>query len=171
MLLAIDPGKQVGGYAIFDETGTLIEAGVLRFKDSEEEAATLGHGFACQVTTLGYASTWKRVMIERMELRRQKLEAVNDIIRLTELSGIFAGAFRATCGIEDNLGAPEISYIEANRWTQGRDKAQNHPRIVARLRRDGELTAMHDALRGLAKQNHKEVLDAIGIGLWTLRRL
>lgn len=168
MLLSVDPGKHVGGFAIFEDS-TLIKAGVLHFNNDNEEAAALGHKLACFAD--GREGTWKRLQIERMTLRRGKLEAVNNVIRLTELAGIFAGSFRVTCGIEEDLGAPELSYIEPGRWTGGYNKTQNHPRIVARLNREGELTAMHDALRGVPKINHKEVLDAIGIGLWTLRRL
>lgn len=99
------------------------------------------------------------VVIEYMQTRRGRADVHNDLIQLSQVSGVIYA-----------FGPPNLYHAPANTWTQGRAKEKNHLRIEARLS-NVERAIYEDRLTGFPKGSWKEIKDAVGIGLWHLRRL
>lgn len=87
----------------------------------------------------------------------------NDLITLAVRAGEVGGAFRA-------LGAV-VDYVLPRTWKNGPiPKDVMHKRILRRLD-DAERALIDVAGRGMAPSKRHNMLDAVGIGLWGLRRL
>lgn len=160
--IAIDPGLNECGYAYFDEDDQLCECGLV--------TNTLGLEYTPEARSIQMALDVEyvlhflpadRVYVEQMFVRRNLQAAFANMIILSTVAGAIGGAM-----------APErkFRYVLSNDWTDGRTKAQNHPRIRARLS-DSEAVVLWFGLEGIPKDNHKEVLDAVGIGLYVANRL
>ena len=98
------------------------------------------------------------IAIERMEPRANRKEAWDSLVDLAVISG----------GFGYMMG--DVIWVRPSLWTGKRNKEANHRRIRARLEAE-ETSALELGLENCPTRNHKELLDAVGIGLYTLRRL
>lgn len=141
ILLAVDPGADAG-WAFFDD-GRLIGCGLGTPRQDRPD----------------------RVVIEKPMIYpggRQEVPP-NDLITLAVRAGEVGGAFRA-------LGAV-VDYVLPRTWKNGPiPKDVMHKRILRRLD-DAERALIDVAGRGMAPSKRHNMLDAVGIGLWGLRRL
>ena len=149
-LVAVDPGLRECGVAVF-ENGKLVFAKLVT-APHRREGATQWSDMALEVKSEVDLPV-DRMAVEQMEVRKTKTSAWKDII-----FALFA------------LKSTEVISVKPSRWTQGRPKQANHVRIRSRLNR-GETRALTEGLEETPSANHKELLDAVGIGLYVLRRL
>lgn len=159
--ISIDPGLNECGYAVFDGSGFLSYCGLIRSKAATNEpldTRIMAMAEAVHVE-LGHQPA-RTVYIEKMFIRRNMQAAWDDLIVLSTIAGAIAG----------RLSECVFRYVLSNDWTEGRNKAQNHPRIREKLN-DEERKAVVVGLVGVPKDNYKEVLDAVGIGLYVANRL
>lgn len=160
-MISIDPGRQHVGVAMFDE-GKLVDAFCVHAKKADSQL------FATAQTVISkIAYRWpgactpfaQEVALEMMQTRESNVAAHASIIELEFLSGLLAAKFNY------------FTRVPANEWTGGRPKHINHSRIRRRLE-EKERDVLVDALEEETRSsNHKEILDAIGIGLYHLKRL
>jgi hypothetical protein len=161
-VFAVDPGLRQAGLAFFDG-GLLVGAEVVVHKNGDGPHQWLGMGAAVAAAIAEYAGRRRptdELVIEYMQTRRGKTAAHDDLIQLSQVSGVIYALG----------GPPQLFHAPANTWTSGYTKEKNHPRIRRRLSAD-ELATLDDALAGFPPGSWKEIMDAVGIGLWHLRRL
>lgn len=153
-IAAVDPGKYEAGWAVF-EGGRLVDCGA-----SYHEPRLNQRVFVSLSDTVSEAiGDVDVVHVESMKMRRNTLAAVP---RLMELM-MFVGALAVRVETKVELVEPQV-------WTSGRPKAANHRIIRSRL--DAKEAQHLDVVLGRTlRRNHKEVLDAVGIGLYALQRL
>lgn len=156
-LVAIDPG--------------LRECGVAEFLDGELTRCDAivchhGEGPVQWVATADALAEWigdvivDELAIEYMVTRRGRRDAHDALIQLSQVSGATYSMVRADAS----------SAIKPAEWTKSRPKKVNHRRVRKRLD-DDETAALTAGLKRAPKANAKEVLDAVGIGLFVLNRL
>lgn len=158
-LVAVDPGLRECGVAVF-ENGKLVFAKLVT-APHRREGATQWSDMALEVKSEVDLPV-DRMAVEQMEVRKTKTSAWKDIMQLAHVAGGIFALFA--------LKSTEVISVKPSRWTQGRPKQANHVRIRSRLNR-GETRALTEGLEETPSANHKELLDAVGIGLYVLRRL
>lgn len=161
-LVSIDPGLRECGVATFKD-GTLVDAWLAR--------CNLDNGpkqwVAMAQTVLDHVDLHDcdELVIEYMQTRRGRRDAHDALIQLSLVSG---GIY---CLVDEkNLGNVKLVHAPANTWTGRRPKKVNHNRVWSRLGLT-EVATLEEGLTKTPKKNHKELLDAVGIGLWHLKRL
>ena len=153
-LLAWDPGLRESGAALFED-GKLTECMAL-YADTGRTGSSQWVAMANVV-----ARRFKgvdRFVFETMSTRKGMEASHGNLIELSIISGLTAGLLRASVGA-----------VPANTWTKGRKKHQNAA-IAKELLDAEELAVLESALALTLKANHKEITDAVGIGLYTLKR-
>jgi hypothetical protein len=141
-LLAVDPGA---------------DAGWARYRDN-------GILEACGLNTHAMTQDITRCVIERPMIYpggRQKARP-NDIIKLAVRAGEWGGRVDAHVGIQSE-------YVEPHKWKGTIAKDACHARIWATLTPD-ERTIVDKASTGVAPSKRHNILDAVGIGLWSVGR-
>lgn len=110
-------------------------------------------------------STWPepiaRVVVERPHTGQTRARK-RDIITLALRAGEVAGIWSYIAGI-----VPE--YLEPNRWKGSMTKTISHDVVKGKLS-PVELKQFQSDCKGLAEGKRHNVLDAIGIGLYVLKR-
>jgi hypothetical protein len=101
------------------------------------------------------------VVIELPEYRRESRVSPNDLIALAVKVG------RAMCFYESASGAI-VTLVKPSKWKGGVPKTVHHPRILAALA-DHELDVI-SKVKCAASALHN-VVDAVGLGLWALKRM
>lgn len=157
-LVTMDPGKWEVGLARFAE-GKLIDAYLPKLRDYG--LSDFDRRWELGMESLAWIRSCDFLAFERMEFRSERADAVDDILELQLVSGLIQGIVRPRVGTFDVL---------PSKWTGRRNKTRNHREIVAQLDED-EKRIVAATLHHTAAANHKEIMDAIGIGLWMLRRL
>lgn len=158
--ISIDPGLNECGYAYFDGDNELKDCGLIKNSLGLEYTADnriMRMAFEAHHTLSRVPA--QRIYIEKMFVRRNQPAAFENLIVLSTIAGAIAGRLRL-----------DFRYVLSNDWTDGRNKNQNHPRIRDRLS-DAEKGVLGFGLKDTPKTNHKEVLDAVGIGLYVANRL
>lgn len=138
---AIDPGTGYYGWAQFDRR-ELQDCGL--------------------ATTLDVAS-WRRshaLVIEGQRFRDTSRARPQNVIDLAFDAGRITGQYR---GEVVHIADPQM-------WKGTVDGKIMIGRIVKRLDA-AELTVLERTLSGLKKAQHEHVIDAIGIGLWSVGRM
>lgn len=151
-LLTIDPGAHLVGWASFED-GRLARCGLVR-----ESKLGLGHAIAERFQSNG--AYCDRVVIELPQVygRRSPIDP-NDLITLAVTVGRVAQA----------LGhATPIEFVHPHAWKGSVPAEVMLKRIASRLD-TGEAHTLHTT-KVPASLEHN-VIDAIGIGLWALKRL
>lgn len=154
-LLAWDPGLRESGAALFVD-GKLVEAMAVY-------ANTFGDGpgqWRAMVDAV--AARFARVDVfafEQMQTRKGMSSAHSNLIELSIMAGMVSG----------RLWNAKTVAVPANTWTKGRKKHVNAS-IINRILDDEEADVLKSALDQTAKANHKEITDAVGIGLYVLKR-
>lgn len=158
---SIDPGLRSCGLAMFEDK-RLQRVGLVEHKNGSGPSQWTGMAGEVDAAIRDWAGRLRptdEVVIEYMQTRRNRADAHDDLIKLSQVSGaIYALTGRA------GVHAP------ANTWTKGRSKPKNHKRIKRRLKA-AERKILDEALLGVSRGDRKELLDAVGIGLWHARRL
>lgn len=157
VLVSVDPGLRQAGLAVFRD-GQLASVCYVGVDDGEgpQQWRAMGTALAdaCPADTT-------RIAVEEMRPRRNMAEAVPRIMQLVGVTGCFLGNW--------DMSVP-AELVDPHVWTAGLAKTANAARIRARLSAD-EQAALAAGLAKCPKPNHKELVDAVGIGLFTLRRL
>lgn len=171
VVLSIDPGLRVVGCAVFVDN-RLVACDVVE--------CDYGYGVEQRIEMARAIRTWyvaahldelgepTDVVIEEMQVRRgndaqrnkRRGDVDADLIKLSHVTGAAWREFDES----NAIAAP------AGTWTKGRNKQVNHRRILKRLDPPEE-RALEAGLADAMKDNHKEILDAVGIGLWHIGRL
>lgn len=164
LLVTLDPGKRSSGVAIFhhkrlvyahnprhNNGGGAVQLYEMGQKIIESAKEGRPGRHAARDTVFAY---------EKMYMRKDKLEAVKDLIDLSIVTGVALGG----------INAEERREVSPAEWTDGRDKEANHPLIRKRLDEE-ELAYLDSVLKKTAASGRKEVMDAVGIGLYLLWRL
>jgi len=156
MLVSIDPGTRNLGWAAFVGPD-LVACGCSRTKERDVDAQAQDH--VRQVRAGCGRIHTVQVVVERMVHHSGRGASVpNDLLDVQYVGAVVAGA----------IGRYALSY-RASDWKGTIPKAVHHPRIRAALT-DAEEAIVAAALDSTPKTNHKEILDAIGIGLYHVKR-
>lgn len=150
MLVAIDPGKRLFGWAAF-EGGRLNRCGLVKGKGFQEMMGAFDvAAVAMSVPT--------QIVVEIPQVYQQRLHKgdPNDLIDVALIAGAAAARFRC-----------ETIFIRPRKWKGSRPKGVCNKLTLKTLDRE-ELEA-YQSIAILASLRHN-VLDAIGIGLWRLGR-
>jgi hypothetical protein len=175
LLIAIDPGIWALGWAAFRER-TLIAAGCPKVRPlrgftgspgvGDKRHPNLGEIARVHVHGIRYGleGTGPRgslsVALEHMQTRgRDARERPNDLIDVQAVGAACAGM----------LDPFPLRLITAQEWKGSVPKDVHHPRIVRAL--DPAETEIATRAWTAAGENAKEVLDAIGIGLYATGRI
>ena len=149
-LLAVDPGAKNLGWALFEDQ-YLHSAGLARTKRSGPEGA---QEIAAAVPRAD------RGVVEHMTHRRGKKNSVPQV--LIDLQGVGWFVMGACCST--------FKSYTATQWKGNVPKRIHHARILEVLT-EHERIILDLALAAVPKGNHKEILDACGLGLFELGRL
>ncbi|MCL2724841.1 MAG: hypothetical protein FWD69_10440 [Polyangiaceae bacterium] len=147
VLLTIDPGAN-SGWAVFDE-GRLADCGMVCSPRTEP-------------LPLPTMLRFERVVIEHpMIYPHGRTRNPNDVLKVAIIAGEWAGFY---C----HSGA-EVSYVMPRAWKGTVDPDVCNARAHAALDA-GERAIYDEAVKGIAEGKRHNVLDAIGIGLFMLKR-
>lgn len=150
-LLSIDPGTKAVGWALF-ENSVLSSAGL-----SLSRALTLGELCSVHSASIPQADV---VVCEQMEYHPGRGNSFPASLLLVQWVGAFLCANRAR-----DTSLPLL----AREWKGNIPKEIHHGRIVQALS-EQESNVLCGSLLTCRKSNHKELLDAVGIGLYHLNR-
>ena len=151
MLVAIDPGTKALGWARFTPEGRLVSCGVSRTIERTSDGQIDAHARA-----LGIGAD--RAVVEEMEIRPGRVESQPaDLLRVQAVGCAVAG-----------LVALRVSLLPPSRWKGSIPKRVHHVRIRSAL--SGNEREIVDRAAAGAGAHAKEVLDAVGLGLYALRR-
>jgi len=142
MMVAIDPGKHASGWAVF----------------SRRRLWACGFGNDHHAILEAAVGRVDLVVLEvpRVYDRRRWKGDPNDLIDISIAGGILAGALRAE----------QVKPIRPQDWKGQTPKAVQTERTVAKLTK-----AELEKLEGVTtKSKLHNVIDAVGIGLWELKR-
>lgn len=157
--LTIDPGVRACGWAGWGPTapgepGRLGAAGVSRVRAD----ATIE--WACREHTEQIPRGAAHVVIESMAWRPGDARSnPNDLIAVQTVAAFLAGRMGGF-----------LEFVPAATWKGTIPKGVHHERIRAVLE-EGERRILEEALAITPKAHHKEILDAIGIGLYYSDRI
>ncbi len=143
MLLTIDPGVSTG-WALWRQRA-LVGCG-------------LGDPRACK---LHLAENVETVWIESPVLYPHSKARPADILQLSREAGRWAGIY--------SVFAADVHFVEPANWKGQLKKKVHHPRIWAKLNAN-ERDILHLAGKGVLGSKLHNVLDAVGLGLWVLKR-
>lgn len=165
ILVSIDPGRIAVGVAVFRKR-SLIACGMARSKEGEgplrwinTASATVDLLYSLLPGSHREGLAIDTLAIELMETRAGRSDAHADLIELSQVSGALWASLPWTRGAAVLPG-----------WTGGRNKTINGQRIRSRLD-TAETSVLEKGLYGVPASHVKEVVDAIGIGLFVNQRL
>lgn len=164
MLVALDPGKRVGGFALFDDHNALVFTDVVSVHKSVKDTES-ARFFAFAVSRL----------VTKFE---ETCSPEHLVAEWPENYGASSGAAKAkagdllflaaTVGAVSGLLQLETTHVAPKTWKGQLPKEVCQQRIEKRLSSD-ELKVWHDLhVRRGASWHH--AADAVGIGLWYLKR-
>ena len=168
ILVSVDPGLRVCGVAIFEDR-VLMDTRAVAHDCSHGPGQRTGMAGAVMDYVASKTEGVDSMVVELMVIRKDRGRSPSrgdvhaDLIRLSHVTGaIWFEAERAyACSLVE---------MDPGRWTKGRKKKINHPRIVERLSPE-EVEVLTAELKYTHAGSEKEILDAIGIGLYELGRL
>lgn len=151
-VIGIDPGKYVSGYAIFRD-GELERCGWAPPGDILEDV----------ISVFSEASAHLLVVTEKMHIHKRSPVRTVDLADLLLQAGYIAGTVAARY--------PHAVWVkpEPKEWKGTAPKKIHHQRIEKKLD-PGELAAVSEVLNYIPAGEHHNVWDAIGLGLWGLKR-
>ena len=163
VLHAFDPGLWATGVATF-KGGRLVACaalhsrwgcGAVQYRKTAQTAADWMHTQQGRTARAGVGC-----VVEGMVCHKGQPGAHP---RLLELQAVLGGVVAL-------VKADLVEVVPSTKWTSGKSKADRTPVLKKRL--DAEETEiMFNVLRETPADNHKEVLDAVALGLWALGRL
>lgn len=153
-LLAFDPGTMRSGWAFFSDDDELVEAGVVRASGVVEMIRALGGIGICPNTFV--------VEVPQIYTAAKSKGDPNDLVAVA----LVAGAAIERFGARARAG---VVKAKPRDWKGTTPKEINHTRTRAKLSPD-ELSVVQSAALRAGKTASLDLLDAVGIGLWALRR-
>lgn len=152
-LLSIDPGKKAIGAALWAD-GLLVRAFLSRAKGKDLNTLLVSHFRTAE---------WERVNEVAIEVMRYRAQdgrsRPNDLLDVQAIGMAVAGRV----GDSVRVYAP-------HEWKSALPKAVHHVRLIEALS-DEERIILDRAVDKAPKAHHKEIYDAVGIGLFHLRRI
>lgn len=182
VLLSIDPGLHQSGLAIFVDS-QLQWAGTAECTDNERNSVgwqQMGREIATYVeaaSTSGIFDRFDLVAHEGFQIRGRKGRP-KDILQLAGVVGASFGSI-STQYLPDSY-EDGYRYVKPQKWTKSRPKEANQQRIWRRLEGDEKnqfngisAVALASRLFGESFEPDKweHAIDAVGIGLYCVRRL
>ncbi len=162
LLLSIDPGTRALGWAYWSQRDeTLIAAGCSRVKAVVPGSAALARGHVENIRipdSIARPYQCAAAVVEHMEAKAARATTPQDLIEVEAVGCLVAASLAANWAL-----------IGASEWKGTIPKEIHHPRLLEVLNA-AELMVVNEALIRVPVSNHKEVLDAVGIGLYYLRR-
>ena len=149
-LVAVDPGKNLG-FAAF-QNGFLLDCGLFVCEDTRELTKNLFH--SCDVVKPDQAV----IELPRVFPQKSWKGDPNDLIQVAKIAGIAIAALSPFCDVDE---------IYPQEWKGNRPKDVDNKHTISLLK-DFELD-IYNALH-VPKNLRHNVIDAIGIGLWRLKR-
>ena len=151
MILCIDPGSKKAGVALFEDSGTLMTAWLAEGDDWRDTADDVMRQLPVSAVKV------RHVVIEKMQIYEGTPTAqANACILLSLMAGRVTGMF----------GASKTHEYLPKTWKGQVPKAIHHKRIEQKL-------TMFEFARiefPKTKLGHHDIWDAIGIGLYHLRK-
>lgn len=154
VLVSWDPGLRESGAAVF-VNGELSEVFAV-YADTQDDGPRQWVAMANAVYTR--CNGCDVFAFEQMQTRRGYEASHDNLVELSIISGMAAGMMRCT-----------VAAVPANTWTRGRKKKVN-AKLVRHQLDEAEEAVLDAAIDATKKTNHKELYDAVGIGLYQLRR-
>lgn len=102
-----------------------------------------------------------RAWIEKPVVYPRSPVPPNDIVKLALVAGYWRGVL--------TVDGVDVNYVEPNDWKGSVPKPIHEARIWARLS-PAEQAVADQGCKGVAPKKRHNVLDAIGLGLWVLKR-
>lgn len=143
-LIAIDPGEQTG-WAIFKAGGELHSCGL----------------FTSALDLYAKVGLVSKAIIEIPQIYPKDPVPPNDLIKLA----LTAGGYK----LELERHGVRVETVKPREWKGQVPKAIHHKRIAAALRTDETMVVQHK-LSCIAKSYQHNVWDAIGLGMWWLKK-
>lgn len=158
-IVSIDPGTEALGWAVWRH-GRLWRAGVSRSVERERSPEAYARYHAAAIgLALDPDSPPEAVALESMEWRHGDVRSQpRDLLAVQTVGCLVAG----------RLGG-FVHLYPPSRWKGTIPKDIHHERIKNALDAN-ERAVLDQALAGVRASNRKEVLDAVGLGLYHLRR-
>lgn len=159
-LISFDPGLREAGMACFED-GKLTGCW---FLEADTDQRGIRQWMAMVNTAFDRAVTDgvpKQFAFETMSTRKGKEASHGNLFELTLISGLVAGRL-----LPHTTPVP----VPANTWTRGRGKKVNAALMKKAVLDDDELAVLEATLWVTPLANHKEVTDAVGIGLYAAKR-
>jgi len=157
MTIGIDPGARASGWAqICDDTGRIIDAGLIRHDDRDLSKAIT-------IAIRAMPARDHVVVVEEMIYRgaHSRASVPADLLRVQAI-GAAIGASLLLC-------PGTLRMVPARTWKGNIPKSIHHRRLLDGMCLDDRYSTER-ALARTPKAHHKEVLDAIGIALWWVGR-
>ena len=134
-----------GGFVDLEACGASIE------KPGDFQVAARGHARTISIACPGLHS----IRFEHMEIRPSDgMARCQDLLDLQAM----------TCVVAGSLGAPAVP-VYVSEWKSNVRKDIHHKRLIEALRPD-EARIVSEAMTRTRTENHKEILDAVGIFLY-----
>lgn len=154
-LLSIDPGFRYFGFAVFGEASTLVHAGLSETKKDQWEAWSGQPPSFLNIAYLLDDYDWveRNAIIEIPKVHRDTPNT-EAITKLSTACGAYTAILQAA--------GFNVEWVEPRAWKGMVPKNVMFNRIIAKLS-DEEYTYIH-------KPKDHNVVDAIGIGLWKIKR-
>lgn len=151
-VVGIDPGKRTNGYAIFKE-GVLTVCGLAKPEEIAKDILSLFPLADEEIT----------VVTERMQVYKFSPVRNADLTDLLLMSGYMAGRVHASY--------PLLTWLkpEPREWKGNTPKKIHHRRVMKKLSLQ-EQAAASVALENVPESLQHNVWDAIGLGLWGMKR-
>lgn len=154
-LLAIDPGYQYLAYSIYKDK-TLIDGGVLKNPVDQWATLTKQPPNFSNISKIfsGYEWSDKKAVIE-FPLIHKTTPNPNDIVKLASASGAYTALLQHSGFF--------VEWVEPRTWKGTVPKKIMLKRIIAKLSEEEYSSINHS-------RNHN-LIDAVGVGLWKIKRL
>ncbi len=153
-IIALDPSSTCTGYAVMESAETLVSAGLLRPRSSDEAIERIT-SMACDLRELITECRPRKVVIEVTSGKvagrhRQRSQGAG-----LGVYGTAVGAMYAVSLIEMGWLRSRVVPIHENTWTHGVPKAQRQRHCAAAF-----------PAYSMADDPGADVADAIGLGCW-----
>jgi hypothetical protein len=150
-LLTIDPGIHTG--IAFFRDAFLENCDLINTNTSRETV------ISAMGSLLRYDPSIAIVEIPLIYPQRVQKGDPNDLIQVAKIAGMFLGIISKYCAVEE---------VYPNQWKGQRPKSVDNKYTISKLgAQELNIFDKHNNLRKNLKHN---IIDAIGIGLWKLRR-
>lgn len=158
-VMGIDPGINEASYAILDDDGALIEAGLIKntYKtngkvEKLKKAAVMCLEMRNKLIVLPEVDL---TVIEASTASADGMKNYNTMCRMGLVSGCAFGA----------CDSRYVEFVPPQTWKRTRDKAENHALYMENVS-ESERKKLQKYLKGIPKTKQHNVLDAYCMAVW-----